>query len=637
MTIALMTPDAVITLTPLSGESALVGVTAAARYKHHEGHRHLPGRGCPGRHYGRYRYGTKLRKDWRMAQTGRSGTVREVERKYESPAGRRLPQLTELPGISRVDGPDVLRLRATYFDTADLRLARRGITLRRRTGGDDPGWHLKLPVSADTRVEVHEPLGRPAAAAPDRLVDLVLAYTRDAPLSPVAQISTTRRRHRLLDAHGQGQAEVAMDAVTARTLEALGEPMSAESWREVEVELAAGDLGLLNAADELLTAAGFVRATTASKLANLLDTRLGHHILSRAPGFSRPDAVGTGAGDSNGTRRAGAGRTAASVLLSYLVAQVDRLLSYDAKARADEPDAVHQMRVATRRLRSALREFGGLIDPNANDDLDGELRWLAGELGEVRDIEVLRARLQSLLAALPTDLVVGPVGERIGGRLGMEYDAARARLLDAMVSARYFALLDRLDRLVSRARGPLTGTRPMQGDFGPATLVAEPPFTEPAGGRAADVLAPLVRRSWRRFARRAARILDHVSTLGGTGSTESMAADIQHGGSEEIHAARKSAKRVRYVLEAVRPAVGRDAQRASKQLARIQEVLGAHQDTVVARDVIQRLCSEARTAGEDTFTYGVLYQAEASRGQRALADFAPVWQRASAKISRLLR
>lgn len=550
-----------------------------------------------------------------MAQSGLSGTVREVERKYESAAGRPLPPLTELPGISRVDGPDVLRLRATYFDTADLRLARRGITLRRRTGGDDAGWHLKLPVSADTRVEVHEPLGRPATTVPDRLVNLVLAYTRDAPLSPVAEISTSRRRHRLLDGHGEDQAEVAVDAVRARTLEALGEPLSAESWREVEVELAAGDLRLLNAADELLTAAGFARATPASKLANLLGKRLGDAVSTRPWELPPPAAIRRKHGGRDGTRRARARQTAASVLLSYLVAQVDRLLSYDAKARADEPDAVHQMRVATRRLRSALRELGGLIDSNANRDLDGELRWLAGVLGEVRDIEVLRERLVGQLAALPAELVVGPVGERVRGRLGLEYDAARGRLLDAMASPRYFTLLGRLDR-----------------------LVAEPPFTETARGPAVDVLPPLVRRSWRRFARRAIRILDHVPTESGTGSTESVHADTQHAGpSEEIHDARKSAKRVRYMLEAVRPAAGRDAQRLSKQLARIQEVLGAHQDTVVAKDVIQRLCSEARIAGEDTFTYGVLYQAEATRGQRALAAFAPVWQRASDKIGHLLR
>jgi CHAD domain-containing protein len=87
----------------------------------------------------------------------------------------------------------------------------------------------------------------------------------------------------------------------------------------------------------------------------------------------------------------------------------------------------------------------------------------------------------------------------------------------------------------------------------------------------------------------------------------------------------------RYVLEAVRPAMGRLTQRLSKRLASIQEVLGTNQDTVVARTVIKRLCADARQAGEDTFTYGVLYQAEADHGRQAMSHFPQAWQRASAK------
>ena len=170
------------------------------------------------------------------------------------------------------------------------------------------------------------------------------------------------------------------------------------------------------------------------------------------------------------------------MLDAYLRTQVGTLLSYDARVRVDEPDAVHQMRVATRRLRSALREFAGLLDAAAIGNLDGELRWLAGVLGEVRDLEVLRERLLAELAALPADLVVGPVQSRVTGQLGGEYDAARERMLEAMVTERYFALLDRLDQ-----------------------LVAEPPLTELADGAASDVLTRYVQRSWRRLAKRASR------------------------------------------------------------------------------------------------------------------------------------
>jgi CHAD domain-containing protein len=520
-----------------------------------------------------------------MVQAGRPATAQEIERKYESAAGKQLPPLRDLPGVSRVDGPELLRLRAIYFDTVDLRLAKRGITLRRRSGGDDAGWHLKLPASADARVEMHEPLGRQATVVPASLLTFVLAYTRGAPLQPIAKIMTSRRRRRLLDADGVVLADVAADGVTAFTLDALGEPAASQSWREVEVELSAADLKLLDNADEALTAAGFVRSGSSSKLANLLAQRLP-------------------AGDEPREDRLSAG----SVLHSYVRNQVDTLLSYDARVRVDEPDAVHQMRVATRRLRSALREFAELLDSAAIGNLDEELRWLAGVLGEVRDIEVLRERLLTELASLPADLVVGPVQSRVTGQLGGEYDAARERMLEAMVTARYFALLDCLEQLES-----------------------EPRLTEQAHGAARDVFTGHVQRSWRRLARRASRVLatesegEHMPSATAAGDSQSEAA------AEQIHDARKSAKRARYVLEAVRPAMGRKARRLSKRLASIQEVLGTHQDTVVARAVIKRLCSDARQAGEDTFTYGVLYQAEADDGRQAMSQFPSAWQRASAK------
>jgi CHAD domain-containing protein len=524
-----------------------------------------------------------------MAQAGRPATAQEIERKYESAAGKQLPPLRDLPGVSRVEGPELLRLRAIYFDTTDLRLAKRGITLRRRSGGDDAGWHLKLPVSADARVEMREPLGAQVAVVPASLLTFVLAYTRGASLQPIARITTSRRQRRLLDADGVVLADVAADGVTALTLEALGEPAASQSWREVEVELSAADLKLLDHAEEVLTAAGFVRSRSSSKLANLLSERL---------------PAGEGGGPSEDTLSAG------SVLHSYVRTQVEALLSYDARVRVDEPDAVHQMRVATRRLRSALREFAELLDSAAIGNLDEELRWLAGVLGEVRDIEVLRERLLAELAALPADLVVGPVRPRVTGQLGGEYDAARERLLEAMVTARYFALLDRLEQ-----------------------LEAEPPLAELAHGNARDVLAGHTQRSWRRLTRRASRVLESEPEAEQTPSAPATAVgDSQfEAAAEQIHAARKSAKRARYVLEAVRPAMGRKARRLSKRLADIQEVLGTYQDTVVARAVIKRLCTEARHAGEDTFTYGVLYQAEADHGRQAMSQFPSAWQRASAK------
>ena len=91
----------------------------------------------------------------------------ETEQKFDVPAGFAVPTLTG-PGVASMTPPDVLHLSATYFDTAGLRLAAAKIALRRRTGGTDPGWHIKLPVSADTRRELHFPLDEGEHEVPAR-------------------------------------------------------------------------------------------------------------------------------------------------------------------------------------------------------------------------------------------------------------------------------------------------------------------------------------------------------------------------------------------------------------------------------------------------------------------------------------
>src|SRR5512133_436342 len=189
---------------------------------------------------------------------------KEVERKYVADEGFELPPLTELmtgtdAGRAQTIAPVVegepvrQRLAATYFDTAALDLARAGLTLRRRTGGDDAGWHLKVPAGSDTRSEVRLPPGRAARTVPMPLQQMVWALSLGAELRPVAEIVTQRTVRRLVDVTGQVVAEVADDRVTARRLlptdgpgDAAGAPTS---WREIEVELGNGDVDLLSAMD----------------------------------------------------------------------------------------------------------------------------------------------------------------------------------------------------------------------------------------------------------------------------------------------------------------------------------------------------------------------------------------------------
>src|SRR5215471_16388063 len=209
-----------------------------------------------------------------------AGGFIETERKYEAAADFALPDMAGLDGVAAVTGPQTYRLRAVYFDTPDHRLAAARITLRRRTGGTDAGWHLKLPLGAGTRREVHAPLGPGTEGVPAELAGLVAEQTGGEPLQPIARLQTTRTVRHLLDSAGQVLAEVADDEVTgslpdqsSRRTNGPGDPdawPTAIAWREVEIELAGGPAGLLDDAGRVLLAAGARPSAAASKLSLLL-------------------------------------------------------------------------------------------------------------------------------------------------------------------------------------------------------------------------------------------------------------------------------------------------------------------------------------------------------------------------------
>ena len=196
----------------------------------------------------------------------------ETERKYDVDAGFVLPDLAGAGGSVSMAPPDVQLLEATYYDTDDLRLITARITLRRRTGGDDAGWHIKLPVGGDTRREVHFPLGPPGRVVPGEIAAEVARWSGGAPLRPVARLETHRTVRRLVSESGEVLAEVADDQVTG----SRPDPADPETWRlqdtwgEVEVELKSGTPGLLDEAAAGLAAAGAKPSRSASKLARVL-------------------------------------------------------------------------------------------------------------------------------------------------------------------------------------------------------------------------------------------------------------------------------------------------------------------------------------------------------------------------------
>lgn len=203
---------------------------------------------------------------------GMSGKV-ETERKFDVGPDFTVPGLAGLPQVASVTGPVTYLLDAVYFDTPDLRLFAARITLRRRAGGTDAGWHLKLPAGIDTRREVHAPLADEADGVPASLSTVVAAQTGGQPLGPIARLRTTRQVHLLLDDAGATLAEVADDRVSGSVPDPDGHQGSwaeVTTWREVEVELVTGSRHLLDDAGTQLCEAGARPSKAASKLGLVL-------------------------------------------------------------------------------------------------------------------------------------------------------------------------------------------------------------------------------------------------------------------------------------------------------------------------------------------------------------------------------
>jgi len=482
-----------------------------------------------------------------VADADSSRTV-ETERKYDVESGFTVPDLS---GVATVGEPRTFTLRAVYHDTADLRLAAGGLTLRRREGGPDEGWHLKLPAAKDTRVELHAPLDR-NTGPPGALGGLVLAHTRGRPLEPVATLTTVRTVRHLFDGGGRVLAELADDDVRA-------EPAGREatSWREIEVELVHGPTEVLKAVGRHLRTAGAERARKSSKLARAL----GEDV----PGPVRP---------------AGRPKTAGAAVTAYLARQLSAILTYDPLARRAEFDAVHRMRVAVRRIRSTLKSYRKIIDRERTAELRGELRWLAAELGTVRDLEVLRMRFTARLATLDARLTrptrwLADIDRR-------EAEAYRG-LNDALSGRRYLTVLNGLDALVS-----------------------VPPFTPRSERDAPGELRKRTGRVWATFAH----------------AYESAATD------EQRHESRKLAKQARYAAEAAKPVLGDPAELMARDAEKMQEALGGFQDGQIAMAHLREALDDVTDPAE-AFTLGVLYGIERREAYAALDGVVAVWASAA--------
>ncbi|MFM7597749.1 MAG: CHAD domain-containing protein [Actinomycetota bacterium] len=488
-------------------------------------------------------------------------THREVERKLRVGDAFEIPDLADrCPSVSTVEAGTPVVMHATYYDTPDLRLFRWRVTLRRRTGGGDAGWHLKLPVEgadSGTRDEVRMPDA--GGGVPDEIRALVSALTRDAELQPIVSLRTHRTPSLLRDADGRARAELVDDRVSV-----IDGPRTVMDFREIEVEsLADADEPMLDEVVGALAERGAVPSTM-SKAA----TALGPRTLA-PPDI--PELAWPSPHDP-----------AADAVRAYLCLHARRLILQDVRVRRDLPDAVHQLRVAARRLRSGLRVFRPLIDREWADRLRGELAWAASGLGTARDSEVLLERLDTAIDSLgqpDASTARSVVDPALQGRV----DQGRREVAQTLDSPRYATFLVDL-----------------------VEAAAAPRWTASARETCDHALPPLARKAFRRLARDVKAL-----TADSTGA--------------QWHETRIAAKRARYAAEAIAPVFPERMDDLAHGLSAITDILGDQQDADVARQLLRAL-SESATPGQ-AFALGRVDERQVSDQALDREAFAQTWPR----------
>ena len=425
-----------------------------------------------------------------------------------------------------------------YHDTSDGRLIEAGITMRRRVENRRSAWQLKLP-SSEGRIELETPGAKPG----EKLLSLLAGVMRGRALEEVGRLRTARSGWRC---HVDGStADVTLDRVAV-----LEGGRTAHRFAEVEIELVAGSADVLETLGAQLRAMGARKHDGRPKIAHALRAEPPIPVPADAPPTAHVQAM--------------------------LTAQYRAMVAHDPGVRLGaDPEDLHQLRVATRRLRAILRAARGVVEPEWANDLRRQVAWLGALLGPVRDADVLHQGLAARRELLDES-------ERRGldvllQILDKEAIAARAELTDAMGSDRYFALLDTIEH-----------------------AAAAPRFTDSAVS-----LATIARREFIRL-RKAVRALSAEST------------------DDELHAIRIRGKRARYAAELAEASVGKPAARFVRRAKELQDVIGEHQDAVVAEAALRRAAGQTRSTAA-AMAAGRLIEQERKRKRRKRRAFARAW------------
>lgn len=353
--------------------------------------------------------------------------MREHETKLLIDPGVPFPPIEQLLAEFGRQTAHTVAQTATYFDTADLRLTRSGVSLRFRS---DDGWTVKLPSAGggDELNRDERAFGAEVGDPPTAALEAVLPWARSESLSEVARIETRREKTRICAKDGSAECELDDDDVRGFVDGEL-----TTHFREIEVETPEdGDRAVGKRVVKRLRKAGAGTGPSVPKIARVLGD------AAATP----PDLLVPAPLDERSTTT--------ELVRASISTAAQSLIDHDALVRAgDDPEGVHRARVATRRLRSHLHTFRPLVDEEWSDRLRAELQWLGTELGHVRDADVLFGKIEIHTDGLPPDLQAA--SRAITDRLRTQRDRDRATLLAAMRSPRYVTLLD---DLIGGARAP---------------------------------------------------------------------------------------------------------------------------------------------------------------------------------------
>jgi len=552
----------------------------------------------------------------------------EQEVKLEAGIGFRIPDLGGLAvGISSQSLPEQ-HLQAVYVDTADLRLIRSGLTLRHRSErspSKSPGeWTLKLPEPSSgpglTRRELNWP-GR-WGAVPAEVAGLVRAYRRTAALGPVARLVTHRRRTLLTSRLGEPLVEIDDDVVSVMDGRRL-----AARFREVEAEVVGpASVALIDGVVARLGEAGALPGDGRPKVARAIGYR------ATEPPDVTPIEIGRAAPMGEAVR--------AAIAHGYL-----RLVAHDLGVRLDEdPEDVHQARVATRRLRSDLRTFRAFLPEGWSQETRQELGWLADVLGQARDADVLLERLRRQVESLePRD--ARPAGALLA-KLVADQARAREELLAAIDTDRYSELLD---RLVAAARElpplKISAHAAEPGMASGETLPAMPaamasPVVGLGGETVSSPVADVVPLSYAAPPAAPAKPEPDRDGPGRSQAPSIVAGPWRHvaravaaldptPADDDLHQVRIRAKRLRYACEAVADVVGRPATDMARAAADLQGILGDFHDAIVAEEWLRTAGAKASSA--QAMAAGQLITRERDDAARCRAAWVDSWKRLNRK------